>query len=249
MNVWHPRAVRVEPRKAASSSYVEGPWRQVLHTTELKSYSPSRESYYGHDSFPHATITAAAIHQHYPIDRAARALKNLPGGVETNRLRCVQAEIVWVAAECPAMPTELLDNVRDWVRWVQGETGHQLVAPQFFGADAGFIVASSTARQRMTPEVWKNFNGICGHQHVPENDHWDPGAINISYLLGTTERKRVPDMVLYWHQGAVYAAHGGWRDPQGLPGPVVDAYKEAGVPLLGRSGTDHPLHSLPVRQI
>lgn len=65
--------------------------------------------------------------------------------------------------------------------------------------------------------------------------------------IGPIIRKRVPDMVMYWHQNAVYVAYGEWRGARGLEGPWVDAYKGAGVPLLGEPGKDHPLHTLPVR--
>ena len=30
---------------------------------------------------------------------------------------------------------------------------------------------------------WKAFKGVCGHMHVPENDHGDPGAIDFSAIV------------------------------------------------------------------
>jgi LysM repeat protein len=35
----------------------------------------------------------------------------------------------------------------------------------------------------MTFAQWLRFRGVCGHQHVPENDHRDPGAIDINKLM------------------------------------------------------------------
>jgi hypothetical protein len=35
----------------------------------------------------------------------------------------------------------------------------------------------------MTEDEWNNFDGWCGHQHVPENEHWDPGKLDIGRLL------------------------------------------------------------------
>jgi hypothetical protein len=35
----------------------------------------------------------------------------------------------------------------------------------------------------MKPDEWKMFSGWCGHQHVPNNDHTDPGAIDIDSLM------------------------------------------------------------------
>ncbi|HEY6222818.1 MAG TPA: hypothetical protein VIW26_03470, partial [Gemmatimonadales bacterium] len=36
---------------------------------------------------------------------------------------------------------------------------------------------------RFTAAAWLAFDGWCGHQHVPNNDHGDPGAIDIARLL------------------------------------------------------------------
>jgi hypothetical protein len=53
-------------------------------------------------------------------------------------------------------------------------------------SDRTFLDAAGvnhTPRNRMSVEEWKVFSGWCGHQHVPSESHWDPGAINISQLL------------------------------------------------------------------
>jgi hypothetical protein len=49
---------------------------------------------------------------------------------------------------------------------------------------------------RMTGSQWTNFTGHCGHQHVPENLHGDPGAFPIAAILaaaknGTTQEDDV----------------------------------------------------------
>jgi hypothetical protein len=38
----------------------------------------------------------------------------------------------------------------------------------------------------MSDDEWNAFNGWCGHQHVPENSHWDPGKLNIDHLTRIT---------------------------------------------------------------
>ena len=38
----------------------------------------------------------------------------------------------------------------------------------------------------MTNDEWNDFDGWCGHQHVPENEHWDPGKLDIGRLLRIT---------------------------------------------------------------
>ena len=59
---------------------------------------------------------------------------------------------------------------------------------------------------RMSDAKWRAFTGICGHQHVPDNDHWDPGRLDVSRMLalapadtGTTFKNfgRSKDEVLY----------------------------------------------------
>jgi hypothetical protein len=35
----------------------------------------------------------------------------------------------------------------------------------------------------MTNAQWNSFKGVCGHMHVPENGHGDPGAIDIESIM------------------------------------------------------------------
>jgi hypothetical protein len=37
---------------------------------------------------------------------------------------------------------------------------------------------------------WEAFKGICGHQHVPENDHGDPGNFPIKRLIELVKAKK-----------------------------------------------------------
>ncbi len=52
--------------------------------------------------------------------------------------------------------------------------------------------------QRMSGSQYNNFKGILGHQHVAENDHGDPGKLNInkilSYATGPKPAEEDPDM-------------------------------------------------------
>ncbi len=49
---------------------------------------------------------------------------------------------------------------------------------------------------RMSNSQWSNYRGHCGHQHVPENDHGDPGAFPMAAILdrakGTTAAPSKP---------------------------------------------------------
>lgn len=203
MDLWHPRATRVVPAKYPNGAgdYAPGySWRQVLHTTEGgPNYSPSSLSFFGNQYWPHATIGRvdgkARITQHLPLTKAARAAQNQSGGVETNLARAVQAEICWWAGKISELPDDIAECVEDWVRWVALQTGSSLSGPTFYGPDAGWSLATPTSRQRMSFAAWNTFNGICGHQHVPENSHWDPGALDLAKVLDLEPSPREDDEV------------------------------------------------------
>ena len=186
MQLWYPKAVR-NPAVRDGGLFESGrPYRGVLHTTESLSFAPSKVDYGGwHSSYPHFTAvdrsSGVVIYQHLPIDRASRALANPSGGVQTNRARSVQIEIVGKAAESSSMSSRLLGALGAWMRWVEEQTGMLRQAPFEFRGSEAYGTAGAA---RMSPVAWNEFNGWCGHQHVPENSHWDPGRIRIAQLLG-----------------------------------------------------------------
>lgn len=188
-SLWYPEAARDEFK---SGGYmIATPWRGVLHTTEGKSYAGARSVYASKHVAPHFTVSfetgAFRVWQHVPLDRAARALSNLAGGVQTNRTRCIQIEIVGSAANSRSFPKEYLDGLARLMRWIENNTQiDRTKYPRFYGAGEGIILASVSSRVRMSGDEWLRFNGWCGHQHVPENNHWDPGNIDIQYLTNYT---------------------------------------------------------------
>lgn len=179
MSDWYPHAIRV-PANRSSGAYADGyPWRGVIHTTESDTYTPSAANYFGHSNYPHFTVDGNNVYQHVPLDRYAFALANASGGVETNRARAVQIEVVARAAK-PDWPDATVNSLRQAMRWIEAQTGITHDHPRFVGYPASYGVA---ADQRMSVAKWRAFNGWCGHQHVPENSHGDPGAIGIGALL------------------------------------------------------------------
>lgn len=184
--LWYPQATKDELANAGAF-YIAYPWRGVLHTTEGATYTGARQAYIANKSAPHFTVTFEGgifrARQHIPLNKAAKALRNLSGGVETNRVRCIQIEIVGYAANSGAFPGPYLDQLGYLMRWIEANTTIKREAPTFYGQDADFTLATANARQRFSNDQWLHFNGWCGHQHVPENTHWDPGAINIQHLL------------------------------------------------------------------
>ncbi|MFI9154478.1 hypothetical protein [Streptomyces sp. NPDC053367] len=187
----------------------------VLHTTE----GTSLPSYGGGGSAPNLTarpdFAAKRLvwFQHFDIDVSSRALRNLSGGVETNTLNVCQVELVgtcdptthqrWQAAGVahiywPEAPDWALRDVAAFLRWMNAEHGVPLVGPSRWPAYPSSY--GSAGGQRMSGAQWTGFSGVCGHMHVPENDHGDPGAIDFPKLIalakGSTTPSEEDDMAL-----------------------------------------------------
>ncbi|MFE0727958.1 hypothetical protein ACFW2X_06840 [Streptomyces antibioticus] len=168
----------------------------VLHTTE----GTSLPDYGGGASAPNLTavpdFAARKLkwYQHFDFDRSSRALVNLAGGVETNTLNVCQVELVgtcdpgthkkWGSAPhiyWPEAPDWALAEVAAFLRWANAEHGVPLAGPAKWPAYPGSY--GSGGGQRMTFAQWNQFRGVCGHMHVPENTHGDPGAIDFTRLI------------------------------------------------------------------
>lgn len=164
----------------------------VLHTTEGSGYT----DYGNGGSAPHFTVKPgpaddAHIRQHIPTTEASKALENRSGGVETNNAGVIQIEIVGSCDRTYAEKNGLrctedygdedLASVAAVVAWICEAHGIPL--------DVGDLDWPTTnaayldAPQRMSGEEWTEYAGICGHTHVPENVHWDPGALPVARLL------------------------------------------------------------------
>ena len=175
-----------EARRNLAAANLWGPRQDaakgVLHTTESRGGFQPGGTYFGHTYYPHFTVSRGDVWQHIPIDRAARALRNLAGGVETNNAGAVQIEIDWNAADAPNILVVTMDALRDLMRWIEqhssiprscGVEFHQYPPPERLGRESW----------RLSGPAWVAYRGWLGHQHVPENSHGDPGDIDIDYLL------------------------------------------------------------------
>jgi hypothetical protein len=171
----------------SAGNYTGGGWKLLLHTTEGKTLAGAVAAYRANNSWPHLTVSPKerrkAQHVRFPV--AARALRNTPGGVETNRSRVIQVEIVGFAGQMPAYFTD-----GEWV-WLRTVIDSIFAACPEIGRRAvdGFHAyppPMSLGKEpwRMSGPDWVKFSGVVGHQHAPENYHGDPGAIPIHQLLG-----------------------------------------------------------------
>ena len=185
--LFYPKAKR-DPAPDDGGSMLDVPIRGVLHTTEGRTFAAHRSAIAQHNSWPHFSCTFEhgkfEIFQHIPINRAARALK-ANGPTETNQANAIQIEIVGICnppdmnggvLDVPRFPRAYLAGIAEWMRWVE-EHGVKRQATVAFKAPPANGV-------RLSPAAWMAYNGWLGHQHVPENDHTDPGAIDIATLLG-----------------------------------------------------------------
>jgi hypothetical protein len=178
----------------------------VLHTTEGRSLP----DYRGGADAPNLTavpdFAAKKLrwHQHFDIDRSSRALVNAAGGVTTNTNNVCQVELVgtcdpsthkkWGSAEhiyWPDAPDWALAELAAFLRWMNTEHGVPLSGPAKWPAYPTSY--ANGGGQRMTGAQWDAFRGVCGHMHVPENVHGDPGAIDFTKLIALTKGPSVPE--------------------------------------------------------
>ncbi|MGW0708230.1 peptidoglycan-binding protein [Streptomyces sp. NPDC002643] len=170
----------------------------VLHTTE----GPSLPDYGGGTSAPNLTavpdLAAKKLrwYQHFDIETSARALVNLRGGVETNTMNVCQVELVgtcdpkthtrWKASGrshvyWPDAPDWALRGIARFLAWMHEEHGVPLTGPKSWPAYPSSY--GNGGGQRLTGARWTDFKGVCGHMHVPENTHGDPGAVDFARVL------------------------------------------------------------------
>lgn len=179
----------------------------VIHTTE----GPTLYNYEGGASAP--TVTSVpdfknkrlVHHQHFDVDESARALVNKPGGVQTNQANAFQWELVgtcdpathrsWTSRGIahiywPEPPDWAVRDVAALMRWLHDNHGIPLAGrPVWLAYPASY----GDSRVRMSFAEWTNFRGWCGHQHVPENDHGDPGALPFDRILAVAKGGTVPE--------------------------------------------------------
>lgn len=186
---WYPPASRQQTYPASDGrAYASGyAWKLVLHSTEGTSW-PSYDN-----TAPHFTINPRTgdVRQHYPLSYPAKALYQ-PDSPSTNKGRAAQIEIIgtcdpsrkgnsnWAGWYLPDFAPADFKGLPDLLAWIAAQTGLSLsrsvdfrAYPSSYGAPTG----------RLSSSAWKAYNEVCGHQHVPSNNHGDPGNIDIDGLL------------------------------------------------------------------
>jgi hypothetical protein len=180
MGDWYPTAT-VRRYKVDGGAMIGGPPRFCLHTTETN-VVPKYGDLLGANSAPHFTIhTDGEIFQHQPISRASRSLRNVAGGVQTNRQGKVnvQVEIVGWARNGSTLPAVQMAALRTVYSWARQQAG---IPHTFRTISRGSHCYGADSPCRMTTFEWLNFAGVYGHQEAPESTHWDPGNFDMTTI-------------------------------------------------------------------
>jgi hypothetical protein len=180
---WLPSAKRENHNRSNSWAEKTDP-KGCLHTTEGSDWPTYRDW----TVMPHATVKpipgkGVEIHQHVPFSQASFALRNLDGGVQTNRDCVFQFELIgtceqggpgyyWPAADNAV----LLDLYEKVIAPLSSAFDIPLRARPFQAYPASYGAASGSNNVRMSGASFDTYSGWLGHQHVPENVHGDPGA-------------------------------------------------------------------------
>lgn len=193
--MWIPGMSRIEYPRASHQPFRGGPVRVVLHKMQ-GGLAGTLATYPRTLAIPHFSWDYPSRRriQHRPLNEMASALMNRPGGVETNADGAIQIEISGKSEDAAGISDEELVWYGEGLAELRQHVDFQLAAPVF--KDVG-DAAGVNASTRMSFAEWDGFNGVCGHQHVPENDHWDPGALDISKVLaaaGAPEPSEEDDM-------------------------------------------------------
>jgi peptidoglycan hydrolase-like protein with peptidoglycan-binding domain len=160
------------------------PKRLVLHTTETDGGALAMAKSHPYPPQLWADPETKEKYQCISLDRAGYALARRTS-VQTNRAGAVQIEIIGRAATTQDWPTEWLDWLADEVIGpvckVAGINHNHF--KDFKGAGEGIVLATASSPIRMSEAEWMAWDGICAHQNVPTNDHWDVGNLNIQYIV------------------------------------------------------------------
>lgn len=174
---WHPIS-------GSSGPHVGGPFKIVHHTTEGSSAEGALQAFLRNRSDPHFTVDSGRILQHIDTSEGARALRNDPGGVQTNRDSAVQIELVGFAH----LPKDVraLTQLARLCRWIEATHNVPKVWPA--GLPHPAKNGHDPGGHNRDAATWDGQSGHYGHCHVPENSHWDPGYTEneVAFIMNAT---------------------------------------------------------------
>lgn len=166
----------------------------ALHSTEGATLEGAVSTMDKNRSWSHDVICPRTkrIHNMISHDEPARSLAHPGGTPQTNNRwpRVIQVEIVGFAsrstaeeAGCPdafIVPEATLDELRFIANYI-ASTGVPLVFPRPFLPYPDSYGPNNGVR--LTWEEWADAEGVLAHQHVPGNDHGDPGELDVATII------------------------------------------------------------------
>lgn len=134
------------------------------------------------------------IIQCVPLGFMAAAVENHPGGVETNRIARVQIEVEGHSETRPySFPVEIEETVAALMAELRVVAEIPLTHPF---PDAMPPPPWATEKfSRRHAGLWGKKPGWYGHVEVPENEHWDPGALQWDRLFAKARGVPVANVV------------------------------------------------------
>jgi hypothetical protein len=218
MATWHPDAIRVP--YADAGAFIDAPPRLVWHTVE----GYNLPAYKG--SAPHFTLSikTGKLWQHVPVNRASSSLKHPSGTAETNHAHAIQVELTDAfAKDSQDWSAAAYARIASLARWIEKNAGVARRCGVEFGRYPNALP------KRLSGTAWLRYSGHIGHQHVPNNDHGDPGALKISLVLGNLDQERKRKRwALRLARVRVEAKRYGWTRPRRVLARQLKA-------LLGRT--------------
>jgi murein L,D-transpeptidase YcbB/YkuD len=100
----------------------------------------------------------------------------------------IQVEIIGFARDSHSWPGSTYAALAKLARWIEANAGVARQSSVSFRQEGA---AGPNAPQRLSMAEWLVYSGHLGHQHVPGNDHWDPGLFNIVTILGPNAKAGV----------------------------------------------------------
>jgi peptidoglycan hydrolase-like protein with peptidoglycan-binding domain len=188
MDDWLPQNkyehVPITAATGPGTMYSNYNWKFVLHSTEGPPGSlPGTISLFKANpgSCPHFIIdpfSSCRRVQCIPLSWSAAALRGGRNGFQTNRGRAIQMEICGYTNESrnwsDAGLAQIADVIADCIKAGVPINPHNVVDLSRLSG----TLATENAPQRMSPQEFQSFDGICGHVNVPFNDHYDVAYSN-----------------------------------------------------------------------
>lgn len=183
-----PNATWVQNPRSAGIPYVIEPttkWKIVLHEIQGDDRLDMIRTHPSPPQLWYDPVTRE-LSQTINLRQSGYALYHYAGRRETNRALAVQVELAGFSSPLPDEPLQVLDNIAEdvivpicqFVAAMGGQIDLTKVPPQFVYSGS----ASEHAAQRFSDDAYQAWPGIIDHSRVPQNEHWDVGAMNMKRI-------------------------------------------------------------------